>query len=220
MKSSKMAKPNVETTAKSHCHLHLDCFVRFVAYNFKIIKLEAINVIVFLPILQLEFWERSWLSLQLLFQCIHVIQVDMCISNGMNEISSLSSGNFGNHVGQKCIRRNVERNTETHIRRTLVHLTGNLILRCIDVELAKHVTRWQRHQLQVSWVPSTHHNPPVLGVVDNLINAISQLIHTLSSIVSMHIFVLGTKMTPLESIHRSQITLFTMLQATRIKELA
>jgi hypothetical protein len=80
------------------------------------------------------------------------------------------------------------------------------------------VTGRQSHFIQVCWIPGTHNDAPIFRIVLNLVNAFHELIDTLSSVIRVHIHVLGTKVPPLKSVHRSQVTDLAMRQATLVQK--
>ena len=59
--------------------------------------------------------------------------------------------------------------------------------------------------MQVSGVPSSHYNTTVSGIIQNLVNTLLKLINTLTIIIFKSI-VFSTIVTPLEAIHRAEIT--------------
>ena len=65
---------------------------------------------------------------------------------------------------------------------------------------------WNSVCLLTTWIPSTHDNPSVVGISLNLVYYVSQLIHALSRVVSVHVGVLCPKVTPLETVNWSQIS--------------
>jgi len=94
-----------------HSHFHFDRLVRIVANYFEIRELKAINIRLFW--VDFEFRKGSRISLQLFFQGIHMIQVNVSVPDGVNEITRLASRHLSHHTCQKRIRRNVEWNAET-----------------------------------------------------------------------------------------------------------
>lgn len=56
-------------------------------------------------------------------------------------------------------------------------------------------------------IPRAHDDPSVGRVVLDLVNHLSQLIHTLPGVVVFTSLIFGAEMPPLESVYRSQITL-------------
>ena len=65
----------------------------------------------------------------------------------MDEITSLETSNMGDHVSEKSVGGDVERNAQSHVRATLIKLTRQFTVG--DVKLAKGVTRWQRHLWEI-----------------------------------------------------------------------
>lgn len=86
------------------------------------------------------------------------------------------------------------------------------------IKLTKHVTGRKSHFVQIAWIPGTHDDASIFRIVLNLVNAFHELIDTLSSVIRVHIDILGTKVAPLKSIDRSQVTHLAMRQATLVKE--
>ena len=69
-----------------------------------------------------------------------------------------------------------------------------------DIELGKHVTRRQRHLLQIRHIPRAENDPPIPRIIPQLPDYLRQLIDSLPRIIRFCIHVLGPKMPPLESI--------------------
>ena len=107
------------------------------------------------------------------------------------------------HMRQKSIGRNIKRNTQSHIGTSLVHLTREFAV--CNVELTKHVTRWQCHFVQISRIPGAHDNAAIFWRILDFVNAVGQLIDTLVRIICMHVDIFGSKVSPLKAIDWSQI---------------
>lgn len=71
----------------SNCHLHLDRLVRRISLQFKVFVHERINA--FLSGSDGERGERTGLAAQLLSQRFYMVEVHVCISDGVNELASL-----------------------------------------------------------------------------------------------------------------------------------
>ena len=56
------------------------------------------------------------------------------------------------------------------------------------------------------WVPCGHDDAPVIRVSFYLVYDVLQLVYSVATVVSMHILVLSSKMTPLEPIYWSQVS--------------
>lgn len=55
-------------------------------------------------------------------------------------------------------------------------------------------------------VPCTHDDPPVVGISLNGADNLCQLVHSLPTVVCVHVHIFCTKVTPLEAIHWTKIT--------------
>mmetsp|Transcript_9406 Transcript_9406/g.22222 ORF Transcript_9406/g.22222 Transcript_9406/m.22222 type:complete len:465 (-) Transcript_9406:138-1532(-) len=187
-----------------------------VSHHIDILVLEIINIL--LVWIQENLGKGSWCALQLFLEWFHVIQVHVGISQGMYQVSRLASRHVGHQVGEQGIGGNVKGNSQSHVGRTLVHVTGNFILFGIHVELAQQMTGRECHFLQSGWIPSAHENPTIFWIVANLVNAVGQLIDTLTFVISVHVLVFGPKMPPLKAIDGSQVTLLPVSQSTLFQE--
>ena len=84
--------------------------------------------------------ERTRFSLQLGLQCLSMVDIDMRVAHDMDEFSRLDSStrekqliylkitNMAEEMSQQGIGGDVERNTKTHICRSLIHLLCRGIL--------------------------------------------------------------------------------------------
>jgi len=182
----------------------------------KVFKFKVINVCHFR--VDLQNWERLWYSLQLLFKRFDVILVYVSVPYHMNEFSSLQSTNLSNHASQKRVTCYVKRYSKTHVGWSLIHLTRELAIR--DVELSENMAWRKSHLLDVSNVPSTEQYSSwgwvLLDELDNLFD----LIDSLAGVIRFEVLVLGSKVSPLEAIYRSQISLFSLREPTFVQELS
>jgi hypothetical protein len=80
------------------------------------------------------------------------------------------------------------------------------------------VARREGHLIQVGWIPRRHDDAPILWIINNLVNAILQLIDTFTRVIGVHVHILGSEVTPLKAIDWSEISLFTMAQASGLKK--
>jgi hypothetical protein len=63
------------------------------------------------------------------------------------------------------------------------------------------VTRWQNHLLHVGGVPSRKNQTAVVGVSSQLVNDLSELVYSLTSVIRVGINILGAKVSPLKAIY-------------------
>ena len=109
--------------------------MRIVAFNLKVFGLEVIDCLNFSK--DSELGERPWFSLKLSFQWLDVIQVNVCISQSVHEVTWLQVRDVCDHVGEQGVAGNVEGHTQAHVSRPLVQLAGQLPIH--HVELAEGV---------------------------------------------------------------------------------
>lgn len=135
----------------------------------------------------------------------------MSITNGMDKVSRFASSYVSDHVSEQRVGCDIEWHAKTHVRTSLVHLARHFIFFCIHVELTEHVTRWQSHFGEVRRVPGGHDNASIFGVVLDLFDALRELIHSLASVIGVHVDVLSAEMTPLEAVDWSEVPHFSVL---------
>ena len=59
--------------------------------------------------------EGSWKVLHLLLEGFHMIAVDMCIPQDMDQIAGVETAGVGYEVGQQCIAGNVEGHAKSQV---------------------------------------------------------------------------------------------------------
>lgn len=79
---------------------------------------------------------------------------------------------------------------------------------------------WQDHLLEVGRVPGCEDEAAVVGVRPQLMDEFGNLVDTLSSVVRLGVNILGAKVSPLETVDRTKVTLLTVSQAEVVEELA
>ena len=105
-----------------------------ISVQLKILGGKTINLVYLAQ--NFQIWKRARLALQLFFQSLHVIVVNMCITQNMDEITRLyirenicqltflyfhwkniylQIGDMSHHVCQQRITCNVKWHTQTHI---------------------------------------------------------------------------------------------------------
>ena len=76
----------------------------------------------------------------------------------------------------------------------------------------------RRREPLTRWVPRTEDDPPICGVVSNLVDALSQLVDALARVVSVAINVSRPEMAPLEPIHGSKVALAAVRESTGVEK--
>lgn len=195
-------------------HLHLNGGMRVVVADLKVVCTEIIDTLHCSQ--DLQRGEGADLPLQLYFKRFDVVQVDVSVSQSVNKVTRLESCDVCDHVRKKCIAGDVERHPQAHITRALVQLTRQLAV--THVELAQGVAGGQSHEGQVFGVPGAHDDPSVLWILFDGVNDLLQLVDTLSCVICVHVCVLGTKVPPLETIHRAQVALLSLCEPKVVQE--
>mmetsp|Transcript_9042 Transcript_9042/g.25843 ORF Transcript_9042/g.25843 Transcript_9042/m.25843 type:complete len:295 (-) Transcript_9042:749-1633(-) len=146
-----------------------------------------------------------------------MVQVDMGIPDRVDEVSGFEPTDLGHHAGEQRIGRNVEGHAKPHVRRALVHLTGEFAVG--NVELAEHVARRQSHQVQIRRVPCGDDDAAIVGAGFNGVDSLHQLVHALAVVVRVHVFIPGAKVPPLEAVDRAQVAFLAMVQPAPVQKL-
>mmetsp|Transcript_66622 Transcript_66622/g.216793 ORF Transcript_66622/g.216793 Transcript_66622/m.216793 type:complete len:339 (-) Transcript_66622:350-1366(-) len=141
----------------------------------------------------------------------------MGVAQGVHELARLQAADLCDHAGQEGVRRDVERNTQSHVARSLVHQAGQLAVG--DVELAEHVARRQSHLVQIRRIPRSQQNPPVCRILLDLANALCQLVNPLTCVVGVHVHVLRAEVAPLEAVDRAEVHFLTVGEPPLVQEL-
>ncbi len=134
--------------------------MRVVSLKGEIFILEIEQALYF----RIEFhcWEWSRFSRELEVHLLEVIQIDVCVSRSMDELSWFKSAYLGHHHSQKGIGCDIERNAEECVSASLIKLTGKLSVR--HIELEKAVARREGHLIDLSRIPCTYEHSPAVRV--------------------------------------------------------
>ena len=98
----------------------LDVWMRVIIHQLKVFVLEVEDVLHVGINLHLGQWTRLAGELQIhLFQ---MIEVQVRVADGVNEVAGLQARHLSHHHQQERIRGNVERHAQEGIRTALVHL--------------------------------------------------------------------------------------------------
>ena len=81
--------------------------MRIIAHQFEIFVFE-IQYVLHLRV-YLHLWQRAWVTGQLQLHLVQMVQVDMCIAQGVDKITCLQAGHLCHHLEQQGIRGDVER---------------------------------------------------------------------------------------------------------------
>mmetsp|Transcript_22694 Transcript_22694/g.73459 ORF Transcript_22694/g.73459 Transcript_22694/m.73459 type:complete len:215 (-) Transcript_22694:1002-1646(-) len=200
----------------SDCHLHLDFAVRLVSHQLQIGEctvLEASH-----RVGDLELREEERLAGELLAQRLDVVVIDVRVPDDVHKVAALEAGHVRQQAGEQRVRGDVERHAEAQVSRALVHLAGELPVG--HVELGKHVAGRQRHFGNVGRVPGGEDDPPVVRLLLDRLDDLSDLVHPLPGIVGVHILVLCAKVPPLPTVDGPEVALLPVGQPDRVEVVA
>src|SRR5436305_3483236 len=134
--------------------------MRVVANELEIFELKVVNVFD----RRIQFHPGQWPTRagELLVRLVEMVFVKMQIAERVYKITGGQIHDLRHHQREQRIRRDVERHTEKQICAALIQLATQLAV--LRVKLEKYVAWRQRHLVDFSRVPGTHHKSPALRV--------------------------------------------------------
>ena len=100
--------------------------------------------------------------------------------------------------------RNVKRQSQEDVGRALRHHARNAPI-FFHIKLVHYVTRWQAHLVLMRRAPCGEHHAARRWICLDEINNHGHLVNALACVVVVTVGILGTKVSPLESVHRAGI---------------
>src|ERR1035438_6405274 len=97
--------------------------------------------------LQLQPRQRVWSARQLQLYLRQMIEIQMAVASGPDELSGQQITLLRNHVREQCVRGYIERHTQKSVGAALVQLAGQCSIDHIKLEQC--VARQQRHAGQL-----------------------------------------------------------------------
>ena len=111
--------------------------------------------------------ERAGLTGELLADLIEMVQVDVGVAGGVDEVAGLQAADVGYHHREQCVGGDVERNTEEGVGAALIELAGKLAFGHIELEQA--VARRESHLVHLSGIPGgDEHSSRIRIVLDHI----------------------------------------------------
>lgn len=106
--------------------------MRLVSHQFEVIVFEIEDIAYF----RIEFHlrQRMGLAAELQLHLVDMVEVDVRITEGMNELTGLEACSLCHHHGEQGIGCNVKRYSEENVTAALVHLAGELPIGHIKLE--------------------------------------------------------------------------------------
>ena len=126
--------------------------MRIIVFEAEVAVLEVKNI--FFVGIDYHLRQRTWLACELETCLLEVIEIKMCVAEGVDEFSRLEAGALSHHHKQESIRRNVERHAEEAVGGALIELERQAPVG--DVELKQRMARRQFHVVDVGHIPGAH----------------------------------------------------------------
>ena len=121
----------------------------FVPYDLDVLISKVVNIGDLR--VQLKFWKREGFPCDLEPGLIQMVVVKMGIAQCVDKRSGFEVAYLRHHVGEQCIRCNIERDAEKDISASLVELTVQFPIS--DMELEKRMAWHQCHRFKFANVP-------------------------------------------------------------------
>ena len=125
--------------------------------------------------------QGTWLTGKLETGLLDVVQIEMRVAGGMNEVAGLIACHLRHHLQQKRVGGDVKRYTEERICRTLIKLQRQTV--ACHIELEDGVTGRQGHLVDLGHIPCRDNHTTGVGIVFQLIEHILYLIDGTALIV-------------------------------------
>src|SRR5262245_57212326 len=146
--------------AASHRDLRLDVRMRIVAFEQEILVAEREQVLG--GGRKPHGGKPARRAGELLARLLEMVQVEMRVAEGVNELAGLQAGHLCDHEGEQRVGGDIERHAEKDVGRALVELAGEPPLS--HVELEEAVARRQSHLVDVGRVPSGDDQAAGIGI--------------------------------------------------------
>ncbi len=104
--------------------------------------------------------------------------------------------------------KNFRQALECHMK--IVYTVAVYIVKTKFLQIKIHSTKkhawWYWCTWWTCWIPGGQYDPPIIWVILDGVNDLSQLVYALPRVVGVHVLVRCSKMAPLKPVHWAQIT--------------
>ena len=151
-----------------------------IALEFEVLILEVEEVLH----IRVQFHLRQvpGLTRQLEFRLFDVVQVEMGVTRGVDEVAGLKARHLCHHLEQQGVRGDVEGHTQEGVGRTLIKLQRQAV--ACHVELEDGVTRGQRHLVHLCHVPCRDDHTARIRIVLQLVQHVLYLVDRTTFVVA------------------------------------
>ena len=141
--------------------------------------------------------QRARLARELQVHLLEVVEIDVCVARGVDELARLQAADLGYHHREERIGCNIERNAQECIRTALVELTGEFSISHVELEQA--VARRQSHFIHFGRIPSGYQHSSRIRILFDSVDDTRKLINRFP--------VWSGPGTPLVSVNRTQVAI-------------
>ena len=124
--------------------------------------------------IDLHLRQRKGLARKLQSGLVQMVEVEMGIAKGVDEVTGLVAGHLGHHHGQQGVGGDVERHAQKDVGAALVKLAGELAVG--DVKLEHGVAGRQGHAVDVGHIPGADDVAAGIGIFSQAIDQVADLV--------------------------------------------
>ena len=147
---------------------------------------------------------------QLQLGLLEVVEVQVNVATGPDELTRPQVRVLSNYHRQQCVAGDVEGHAQEDVGRPLVQLAVQerlpTVTRWSYIELEQQVARWQRHLVDIGWVPGSDDVSTAVWVSPDGLHDLANLVDPLILITIPVERVVATKVTPLMTVHWPKVT--------------
>ena len=126
------------------------------------------------PALEFETRQCKGLAGELLAGLVEVIEIEVAVAAGPDEIAGCQIALLRHHLGQQCIGRDVERHAEKDIGAALIELARQPAVG--DIELEQRMAGRKRHLGQLGHVPGRDDQATGIGIALETLHELADLV--------------------------------------------
>jgi hypothetical protein len=119
-------------------------------------------------------WQRERLAGELLVDLLEVVQVEVAVAAGPDEVADVEVALLREHVREQRVAGDVERHAQEQVGAALIELAGEPATR--DIKLEETVTRRQAHGIDLADIPCADKHATAIGIGSYQMNQIRDLV--------------------------------------------
>lgn len=129
----------------------------------------------------LHLGQRTWGAGELQFCLLQVIEVEVGVAGGVNEVAALQPCHLCHHLKEEGVGCDIEGHTKEGVCAALIELQGEFAVSYIELE--QTVAGWESHLLYLGGIPCADHDAAGVGIILYQIHALLYLVDGASLVV-------------------------------------